>query len=133
MLSVRTICKRVRRLSRAQITRQLRTATAAQTQRPSLGVASTVSITAAIINDHRDLEECYNEVVNSNDQDRRQRYGNQFTWELARHSVGEELVLYPAFERHMGSVGYQMAETDRKDHHEASGAHWPTTDSDADG
>ncbi|GAB1320979.1 hypothetical protein MFIFM68171_11189 [Madurella fahalii] len=119
MQSVRMIvCKWVRRPSPAQITRRLQTATEASTRRPSLGVAPTVSITAAIINDHRELEECYDEVVNSSDQDRRQRYGNQFTWELARHSVGEELVLYPAFERHMGSVGHQIAETDRKDHHE---------------
>ena len=83
-------------------------------------MASTVSITAAITNDHRDLETAYNEVVSSKDPDHQQRYGNLFTWELAKHSVGEELVLYPAFEKHLGTVGKQIADTDRKDHHEAS-------------
>jgi hypothetical protein len=31
-----------------------------------------------------------------------------FTWELARHSIGEELVLYPLFEKTL-SDGVQMA------------------------
>jgi len=75
------------------------------------------TISDAITKDHRELEEYYNEVVNSSDHDHQQRYGNQFTWELARHSVGEELVVYPAFEKYMGAEGKQMAEKDRKEHH----------------
>ncbi|KAL2131981.1 hypothetical protein VTI74DRAFT_4382 [Chaetomium olivicolor] len=51
------------------------------------------------MNDHREIKACYNAVVTSTNQDHQQRYGNQFTWELAKHSVGEELVLYPAFEK----------------------------------
>lgn len=78
------------------------------------------TISDAIIKDHRELESYYNEVINSNDHDHQQRYGNQFTWELARHSVGEELVVYPAFEKYLGSKGHDMAESDRKDHHKAS-------------
>ncbi|KAK0719045.1 hypothetical protein B0T21DRAFT_295452 [Apiosordaria backusii] len=62
------------------------------------------TITQAITDDHRHIQDCYNEVVNSTDPDHQQRWGNQFTWELARHSVGEELILYPAFEWHMGIV-----------------------------
>jgi len=75
------------------------------------------TISDAIIKDHRELEQCYNEVVNSSDHDHQQRYGNQFTWELARHSVGEELVVYPSFEKNMGAKGREMAESDRKEHH----------------
>ncbi|EXL65636.1 hypothetical protein FOPG_18146 [Fusarium oxysporum f. sp. conglutinans race 2 54008] len=60
------------------------------------------SISDAITKDHRDLKEYYNEVVTSTDLDHQQRYGNQFTWELARHSVGEELIVYPAFEKYLG-------------------------------
>ncbi|EGU77030.1 hypothetical protein IWW34DRAFT_894092 [Fusarium oxysporum f. sp. albedinis] len=45
------------------------------------------SISDAITKDHRDLKEYYNEVVTSTDLDHQQRYGNQFTWELARHST----------------------------------------------
>lgn len=114
MLSTRNIAWRGGTVFVRQITRRLQTATAM----PDLGVASTASITAAIMNDHRDLEASYNEVVSSTDKDHQQRHGNQFTWELAKHSVGEELVLYPAFEKHLGTAGRQMAETDRKDHRE---------------
>ncbi len=47
-------------------------------------------------------EDYYNQVVSSKDLDKQQRFGNQFIWELARHSVGEELVVYPAFEKYIG-------------------------------
>lgn len=76
------------------------------------------SISAAITKDHRELEEYYREVVNSTDHDHQDRYGNQFVWELARHSVGEELIVYPAFEKYLGEEGKQMADSDRKEHHE---------------
>ncbi|KAI5462810.1 HHE domain-containing protein [Mariannaea sp. PMI_226] len=79
------------------------------------------SISDAITKDHRELEQYYNEVINSHDMDHQERFGNQFTWELARHSVGEELIVYPAFEKYMGSKGHEMAESDRKEHHKVSG------------
>lgn len=75
------------------------------------------SISDAIIKDHRELEKYYNEVVNSSDHDHQERFGNQFVWELARHSVGEELVVYPAIEKHLGEKGKHIAEEDRKEHH----------------
>ncbi|KAF2840859.1 hypothetical protein M501DRAFT_931064 [Patellaria atrata CBS 101060] len=75
------------------------------------------TISEAIKHDHRELEQYYNEVVNSSDPDHQQRYGNQFTWELARHSVGEELIVYPAFEKYLGPEGKQMADKDREEHH----------------
>jgi len=76
------------------------------------------TISDAITKDHRELEQYYNEVVNSSDLDHQQRYGNQFTWELARHSIAEELIVYPAFEKYITSEGKAMAEKDRKEHHE---------------
>jgi hemerythrin superfamily protein len=79
------------------------------------------SISDAIVKDHRELEQYYKEVVNSADLDHQERFGNQFIWELARHSVGEELVVYPAFEKYLGSKGNEMAEDDRKEHHRVSG------------
>lgn len=78
------------------------------------------TVSDAIIKDHRELRQYYNEVVNSTDHDHQQRYGNQFTWELARHSVGEELVVYPAMEKYMGPSGKEMAESDRQEHHHVS-------------
>jgi hemerythrin superfamily protein len=82
------------------------------------------SITEAITHDHRELEQYYNEVINNpSNHDHQQRFGNQFTWELARHSIGEELVVYPAMEKYLGDKGKQMAEEDRKEHHEVSNTH----------
>jgi hypothetical protein len=76
-----------------------------------------MSLSDAIKKDHRELREYYNEVVNNpGDHDHQQCFGNQFTWELARHSVAEELVVYPAFEKYLGKKGKQMAEDDRKEH-----------------
>jgi len=79
--------------------------------------AAMSSISDVIAKDHRELEQYYNELVNSHDIDHQERFGNQFTWELARHSVGEELIVYPAFEKYLGSKGHEMAEEDRKDHY----------------
>jgi hemerythrin-like domain-containing protein len=78
------------------------------------------TISDRIIHDHRELEEYYNTIINATDTDTKTRYGNQFVWELARHSVGEELVVYPAFEHHLGAKGVEMAEDDRREHHQAS-------------
>lgn len=46
----------------------------------------------------------------------KEEWSNQLRWELARHSVAEELVLYPAMEKHMGERGRALADGDRADH-----------------
>lgn len=58
----------------------------------------------------------YKNILGAKDNDSKIRWQNQFTWELARHSIGEELVVYPAMEKHMGDVGKQMADRDRTEH-----------------
>lgn len=94
------------------------------TARPSLlrvQAMSASTVSEAITKDHRELEQYYNEIVkNPDDIDHITRYGNQFTWELARHSVAEELLIYPAMEKYMGEEGKQHAESDRKQHHQVS-------------
>lgn len=80
-------------------------------------IAAISTVSDVIIHDHRELKDYYNEVVNSTDRDHQDRYGNQFVWELARHSIAEELVVYPAFEKHLGPKGKAMADEDRKQHH----------------
>ncbi|KAH7189847.1 hypothetical protein DER44DRAFT_816218 [Fusarium oxysporum] len=83
---------------RALISLQLRTLLRPQVLRASprfmriQTAALSSAISDAIIQDHRDLEKYYNEVINSTDYDHQQRFGNQFVWELARHSIGEELI-----------------------------------------
>ncbi|KAL1596292.1 hypothetical protein SLS60_008937 [Paraconiothyrium brasiliense] len=74
------------------------------------------TISDVIIHDHRELKHYYNEIVNSRDHDHQDRYGNQFVWELARHSIAEELIVYPGFEDYLED-GKAMAESDRKQHH----------------
>jgi len=81
--------------------------------------ASVSTVSEAITKDHRELEKYYSEIINNPDNiDHQTRYGNQFTWELARHSVAEELLIYPAMEKYLGEKGKQHAESDRKQHHQ---------------
>lgn len=73
-----------------------------------------------ITQDHRELEQYYNNILNAKDNDEATRWQNQFTWELARHSIAEELVVYPAFGKYMGEAGQQMADKDRAEHQTVS-------------
>jgi hemerythrin superfamily protein len=66
--------------------------------------------------DHRAIEACYERILKSVDPDEQTRFQNQFTWELARHSIGEELVVYPALEQHLIKDGHSLAEKDRAEH-----------------
>lgn len=43
-------------------------------------------------------------MLHAGDCDHQDRYGNQFVWELVRHSVGEELVVYPAIEKRRAMI-----------------------------
>ncbi|KAG6326935.1 hypothetical protein ID866_12154, partial [Astraeus odoratus] len=72
----------------------------------------------AIVHDHREIElyyDQYKKAVNVKDKD---KWSNQLTWEVARHAAGEEIVVYPLFEKKLGEEGRKMAEKDRADHHE---------------
>ena len=69
----------------------------------------------AIIKDHRELDRYYNVMVTADDPGERTRYQNQFVWELARHSLGEEIVVYPLFEEKLAG-GREMAQKDREEH-----------------
>lgn len=51
-----------------------------------------------IKHDHRELETYYNKIKSAKSDDEKVRWQNQFVWELARHSIAEELVVYPAME-----------------------------------
>ncbi|KGO73096.1 hypothetical protein PITC_098270 [Penicillium italicum] len=74
-----------------------------------------VRISEAIRDDHRRLESCYNIIVNSEDEDEQTRFQNQFTWELARHAIAEELVVFPALEK-LRSDGKEKIDDDRREH-----------------
>jgi len=78
--------------------------------------AAMTEISAVIKKDHAELHEYYNNILDAKDADTQTRWQNQFTWELARHSIGEELVLYPAMEKHLGAEGKKLADKDREEH-----------------
>ncbi|KAJ5773240.1 hypothetical protein N7457_008136 [Penicillium paradoxum] len=79
----------------------------------SIAMASRISET--IRQDHREIESYYNHIISMPDENDRKKWQNLFTWELARHSIGEELVVYPAFEKHL-PAGTEIADKDRQEH-----------------
>lgn len=65
------------------------------------------------------MYEYYEEYIRahqSGDVDAQGRWARQLTWEIARHAVGEEIVVYPLMEKHLGEKGLQLANHDRSDH-----------------
>lgn len=56
-------------------------------------------ITDTIHADHQQLKSYYDQILHAADEDDQTRYQNQLVWEMARHVVGEELVVYPALEK----------------------------------
>lgn len=78
-------------------------------------IAMAPTITDAITKDHRELEDYYNKILTASTDKEKAQWQNQFTWELARHSHGEELVVYPVFEKSLAD-GQAMADKDRREH-----------------
>ncbi|KAL2827802.1 hemerythrin HHE cation binding domain-containing protein [Aspergillus cavernicola] len=75
----------------------------------------TPRITDAIKTDHRELENHYNKILSASTEREKIHWKNLFIWELARHSIGEELVVYPVFEKSLPD-GRAMADKDRHEH-----------------
>ncbi|KAF5344596.1 hypothetical protein D9758_013922 [Tetrapyrgos nigripes] len=75
------------------------------------------TLTAKIKEDHQEMYEYYDNYVKaSGDRDTQTRWANQLFWEVARHAVGEEIVVYPLMEQHLGQKGIELADQDRKEH-----------------
>jgi hypothetical protein len=102
--------------SRFQSTLSQDTVNKANAATANMSSANAGTVSAAIKHDHAELKEYYNNILSATDTDSKIRWQNQFTWELARHSIGEELVVYPAMEEHMGDEGKQLAQKDRDGH-----------------
>lgn len=69
----------------------------------------------AIKHDHSELTAHSHKILNSTNPDEQTRFQNQFTWELARHLIGEELVVYPMLIASL-SDGQETAERNRLEH-----------------
>ncbi|CAF0957206.1 unnamed protein product [Rotaria sordida] len=75
------------------------------------------SITATILKDHDAVKNAYEKYLSSKgNMVEREHWANYFRWELTRHTIAEELFLYPAFEKYLGDEGKYMADQDREDH-----------------
>ncbi|KAL2649338.1 hypothetical protein R1flu_017466 [Riccia fluitans] len=80
---------------------------------------STDDIIDKIKHDHRELEqyfENYKNATKQGDETEARKWFNQFVWEISRHSVSEELVMYPMLAS-LGDKGQQLADQSRADHH----------------
>ncbi|KZV61017.1 hypothetical protein PENSPDRAFT_678670 [Peniophora sp. CONT] len=73
-------------------------------------------LTDAIANDHQEIKDYYDKYKQATDADTKARWSNQLRWELARHSVGEEIVVYPLLEQYLGATGKKLADEDRAEH-----------------
>ncbi|EAW09870.1 HHE domain protein [Aspergillus clavatus NRRL 1] len=68
-----------------------------------------------IKHDHREITSFYELLLKATEPDDATKCQNQFVWELARHAVAEELVVYPAMEKYLDG-GKEMADRDRAEH-----------------
>jgi len=69
--------------------------------------------------DHIEIFQYYDQYASARDKgdvDAQERWARQLIWEVARHSIGEELVVYPLLEKNLGERGRAMADTDRAEH-----------------
>ncbi|KAI4716692.1 hemerythrin HHE cation binding domain protein [Aureobasidium sp. EXF-10727] len=72
-------------------------------------------VSELIKHDHDELRTYKDNILRATTDDEKVRWQNQFTWELARHSIAEELVVYPAMERNCPG-GEALANKDRAEH-----------------
>ena len=76
-------------------------------------------LTSKIAEDHQEMYEYYDQFTqarSAGDDDKTERWARQLIWEVARHAVGEEIVVYPLMEKYLGSEGLRLANQDREDH-----------------
>ncbi|EGN94571.1 hypothetical protein SERLA73DRAFT_188542 [Serpula lacrymans var. lacrymans S7.3] len=80
-------------------------------------MATQTALKDAVIHDHNEMYQYYDQYQQSKGNvDAQARWARQLTWEIARHAVGEEIVVYPLMEKHLGQKGVQLADEDRADH-----------------
>ncbi|KAI5268860.1 hemerythrin HHE cation binding domain protein [Aureobasidium subglaciale] len=106
-----------------QATKLMSRASALTVQQPSLTLFRAFAssntfkqrVSELIKHDHAELRIYKNNIINGANGDEKRRWQNQFVWELARHSIAEELVVYPAMEKNIPG-GKEMANRDRLEH-----------------
>lgn len=64
-----------------------------------------------VVEDHTEVRHCYQQFKDTGEM----QFYNQLVFELCRHSVAEELILYPLLDS-LGNEGKQLADEARQDH-----------------
>ncbi|KAF8317088.1 hypothetical protein DL93DRAFT_2077232 [Clavulina sp. PMI_390] len=78
------------------------------------------ALTASIMEDHNELREYHEKYLAAkSDYEERAKWANLFRWELARHTVAEEIIWYPALEKALGEEGVKAADHDRAEHQQS--------------
>lgn len=80
---------------------------------------SAKTLTQAIKEDHEEMYEYHDQYQGARergDVSAQARWVRQLTWEIARHAVGEEIIVYPLMEKHLGAKGKELADHDRAEH-----------------
>ncbi len=70
-----------------------------------------------IIQDHNVIKTVYEKFKAASSKDEAERWRNEFVYEIARHSIAEELILYPLMRSHFPD-GENLFQTSIKEHHE---------------
>ena len=76
-----------------------------------------VDIVDVLREEHRMVEEFYNNYVSTKDTEERKKWFNQFLWALCVHSVAEEAIVYSVLES-IGEKGKELGQKSREDHEE---------------
>ncbi|KAJ3518002.1 hypothetical protein NMY22_g13839 [Coprinellus aureogranulatus] len=80
----------------------------------------------AVADDHQEMYEYYDSYLRAaGNPELQTKWSNQLRWEIARHAVGEEIVIYPLMERYLGEEGVRLADHDRDEHQVRSSPYFP--------
>ncbi|CAF4282621.1 unnamed protein product, partial [Rotaria sordida] len=78
---------------------------------------NSMTISAIVKKDHATVDQLYQNYLKSQGNlPEQERFSTQFQQELTKHATAEEAVLYPAFEKYLGSEGKKIADEDRMEH-----------------
>jgi hemerythrin superfamily protein len=80
-------------------------------------MADRQNVIEVLTRDHREVEEMFGELAQASDGGERRRVADDVTIELVRHSVAEEMHLYPAVRAHVPD-GDAIADKELADHAE---------------
>ena len=70
------------------------------------------------------MYEYYDQYIKaSGNTDTQARWARQLIWEIARHAVGEEIIVYPLMEKFLGERGLKLTNKDREEHQVNSSPH----------